>query len=115
MLYATDLFLIPESKKTKGMKGFISKLSKVQRQAALHITGELQSALTDTIDGCANWLPFHLLVKKIVYQAATRLATLPQSHPMEKPTCRAALWYIKSHRAPVHEVLHTFDVLLDDF
>ena len=35
MLYAADLFLIPESKKSKGMKGFIAKLAQIQRQATL--------------------------------------------------------------------------------
>jgi len=39
MLYTADLFLIPQSRHTKGTKGSISKLERVQRQASLHITG----------------------------------------------------------------------------
>jgi len=37
MLYAADLFLIPESPISKGMKGYISRLGRIQRQASLHI------------------------------------------------------------------------------
>ena len=84
MMYATDLFLTPGSWKTKGMKGAISKLAKIQRQASLHIARALRSAPTDAIDACTNVLPFHLLVEKLTYRAASRLVTLPQSHPLER-------------------------------
>ena len=110
MLYAADLFLISETKKSRGSKGFIGKLGKVQRQASLCITGILKSAPTDDVDACMDLLLFHLLVKKLLLQATTRLATLPWSHPMYKHANRAALRYIKSHRAPSHEVLHAFNI-----
>jgi|SRR5882724_4040369 len=89
MLYAADLFLIPESKDSKGTKGFINKLGHIQWQARLHITGTLRSAPTDDIDACADLLLFHLLVEKVVNQAATWLASLPNSHPMARQVCRS--------------------------
>jgi len=108
MLYTADLFLIPETKKSRGMKGFIGKLGKVQRQASLHITGMLKSAPTNVVNACADLLLFHLFVKKLLFQAATRLATLPQSHPMYKHRNRVASRYTKSHRVHSHKVLHAF-------
>ena len=39
MMYTAELFLIPGSGVSKGSKGFISRLAKIQRQATLHITG----------------------------------------------------------------------------
>ena len=45
MLYAADLFLVQGLGVRKGTKGFISKLAKIQRQAMLHITRALRSAL----------------------------------------------------------------------
>jgi len=80
MLYVSDLFLIPGSKTSKGTKGFISKLAKIQRQATVHIKGALRSSPTDAIDACADMLLFNLLVKNLTHRAATRLVTLPQSH-----------------------------------
>lgn len=41
LLDAADIFLIPESSQSKGMKGYITMLSRVQWQAALSITGAL--------------------------------------------------------------------------
>jgi len=82
MLYAADLFLVPENGHAKGTKGFINKLEHVQRQASLHVTRALRSTPTDAIDTCADLVPFHLLVKKVVHQAATCLVTLPHSHPL---------------------------------
>jgi len=108
MLYVTDLFLIPGLRTSKGTKGFISKLAKIQRQATLHITGALRSAPTDAIDACTDMLPFNLLVESLMHRAATRLATLPQSHPLAKHVDQAASRYVKAHWA--HEVMHTFNV-----
>jgi len=71
MLYAAYLFLILQSRHTKGTKGFIGKLVQVQRQASLHITGALKSAPTDAIDACVDLFPFHLLVEKATHQATT--------------------------------------------
>jgi len=76
----------------------------------LHITGALRSTLTDMIDACVDMIPFHLLVKKITHRAATRLATLPWSHPLESHVTWAANRYVKHHRAPIHEILHTFRI-----
>ena len=67
MLYVTNLFLVPESKKNKGTKCFINKLGDVQRHPALHITGVMRLAPTDTIGACTNLLPFHLLIEKLVH------------------------------------------------
>ena len=61
MLYADNL-LIPGIRKSKGTKGFIGKLCKVQRQTSLHITSMMWLVPTDTIDACADLLPFHLLI-----------------------------------------------------
>jgi len=64
LLYAADLFLVPESCKGRGTKGLINRLSKIERQASLHITSALKSTPTDTLDACSDLLPFHLLVEK---------------------------------------------------
>ena len=115
MMYAADLFLVPGSGISKGTRGFISKLAKIQRQAALHITSALRSTPMDAIDACADVLPFHLLVEKLTYSAATRLVTLPQYHPLGRHMAQAARRYVKSHHAPLHEIMHAFKLNLADF
>ena len=82
MLYATDLFLVPETGRSKGMKGFIARLAKIQRQASLNITGALRSDPTGAIDACVDILPFPLLIERIVFQATSWLVTLPQLQPL---------------------------------
>src|SRR5882724_6445401 len=84
MMYVADLFLVPGSRISKGTKGFIGKLAKVQRQASLHITGAMRSAPMDMVDACTDLVPFHLLVKSLTYRATTRMVTLPWSHPLVK-------------------------------
>ena len=65
MLYMANLFLVPESRKGKGTKGYINRLVKIQRQVSLCITGTLRSAPMDTIDALADLLLF-LLIDKLV-------------------------------------------------
>jgi len=112
MMYVTDRFLMPGLGTSKGTKGFISKLAKIQRQAMLHITGVLRSTPMDVIDTCADVLPFHMLVEKLTHRAMTRMVTLPWSHPLEKHVTQAANRYVKSHWVLLHEVMHTFKIHL---
>jgi len=55
-------------------------------------------------------MPFHILVEKLTHRATTRLATLPNCHPLEKHTVHAANRYLKQHRVPLHEILHAFKI-----
>jgi len=58
MLYATDLFLIPESSRSE-----CTRLAKIQRQVSLHITSTMRLASMDAIDTCADILPFPLIMR----------------------------------------------------
>ena len=63
----------------------LSILAAIQRSAAIVIIGGLCTSPNDILDMHADLLPFHLLVDKVQYQAALRLATLPSMHPLHKP------------------------------
>jgi len=115
MLYAIDLFLILRNRNGRGTRGFINKLRRIQRQASLHITSMMRTAPTDTIDSCADLLPFHLLVEKLTHHTATCLATLPRSHPLVTHVWEAVGRYVKRHRAPLHEILHGFSIWPGDY
>src|SRR5882724_2815447 len=104
MLYTTDLFLVPEIHLSKDTKSSIAKLARIQRQASLHIMGAMKTAPMDGVDTCADLLPFNLLVERTLFQAASRLATLPSSHPLEIHVRKASKRYVKNHRSPTHEV-----------
>ena len=82
MLYAADIFLEPATKRSKGTKGHINKLARIQRQAALYITGAMMTMANDTLDTHANLLPFHILISRLIHRAATRLTCIPDIHPL---------------------------------
>ena len=95
MLYGADMFLGPvlqcESfKARKGGRVALNKLAAIQRSAAIAIVGGLCTSPNDALDMHANLLPFHLMVDKVRFQAALRLATLPTSHPLNKAVNQAA-------------------------
>ena len=60
-----------------------------------------------------NLLPFHLLVDKIHFQVALRLATLPSTHLLCKPVIQAVKQFIKKHHSPLHELMHKFKLKPD--
>ena len=113
MLYGADVFLGPalrsdSFKNKKGSRAALRKLAAIQRSAALLIVGGLHTSPTDSLDIHANLLPFHLMVDKVRFQAALRLATLPISHPLHKPVHQAAHRFVKRHHSPLHELMHRF-------
>jgi ribonuclease HI len=108
LLYAADVFLTPATGRSKGTKGSVNKLARIQRQAALDITGALKTTANDTLNAHANLLPFPLLVSKLVHRAAVRLACLPDSHPLAAKVKKAAKRYVKHHRSPLHEMMHAY-------
>lgn len=115
MLYVADIFLVQEHEGTKGTKGKIRKLARVQREAAILITGAMRTTATDTLDVHANLLPFHLLVEKLIYRAGTRLVTLPDSHILHPQIKRVANRYVARHRSPLHEILHSSKLKPEEF
>jgi len=75
----------------------------------------MRLAPTHAIDACADILPFPLLVEKIMFQATSRLETLPKLHPLEQHIRRAATRYISHYRSPAHKMLHAFGTCPIDF
>jgi len=106
MLYAADLFLIPERKKRKCTKDFITKVAKIQRQATLCITSTMRSSPIDTLDACTDLLPFHILVEKIMYCTASRLETLPVPPPTE--ACAQGVGEVHQKPLGAHSQATTF-------
>jgi hypothetical protein len=95
MLYAADIFCTPiykawGTKQMKGLVGFATKMARVQRLAALHVTGAMHTTATDMLNTHADLIPFQLLLNKSCHQATVRLASLPASHPLHPHIRRAA-------------------------
>ena len=113
MLYAVDTYLTPISKpagakRSRGSVGVIAKLSRVQREALVLITGAMRTTATDIMTVHADLLPFPLLVDKLCQRATIRMCTLPDSHPLALQVRRAAAHYVKHHHSALHMLLHLY-------
>ena len=89
-------FLCPDKESAKGLRGLLVGWL-IFRGRYCCTPWALISAPTDVIDTCADVPPFHLLVKKLTYRAATQMVTFPQSHPLEKHVAWAVNKYVKLH------------------
>lgn len=109
--YAADIWYTGTHKPAEGgnMKGSVGTtrlLRSVQRKAAKFITGALNTTAGDVMDIHANLLPIDLLFHKILFRAASRICTLPDTHPLFKLSRRAAGKYVKRHRSPMHNLFY---------
>lgn len=110
--YAADIWYIgihtPQgSVKSKGSVGITKKLTSVQRRAAKCISGAISTTAGDILEIHANLLPIELLFHKVLYRAATRLCTLPDSNPMHAIARRTAAKFVKKHQSPLHYLFYT--------
>ena len=73
------------------------------------ITGALRSTATDAVETLAGLLPFHLLIDKVRYSAAIRLATLPPLHPYTNRSPTQPLDW--SNDTPPHSTILCTDMI----
>ena len=103
MTYAADIwYTIPyypntESKRKSGSVQFTKRVTSAQRSMTIAILGAMRSTAGDVLDVHAFLPPPHLLFLKTLIRSATRLATLPDYHPLFRPAHRALNKQPKRH------------------
>jgi hypothetical protein len=118
MLYTADIWCVPSvtrtnGKQTRGTKGFIGKMERVQRQAAIQITGALRTTPMDLLLAHADIAPLEYHLRKICHSAALWIAT-PQTNPIGKAARRAAQRHVKRLPSPLHNIMATLQVHPDE-
>ncbi|CAA7267347.1 unnamed protein product [Cyclocybe aegerita] len=63
-------------------KGAMNQLKRMQRKAALWITGAFRTSPTGSLEALAGLIPVHLMLKKLATCAVYRVATLSDTHPL---------------------------------
>ena len=114
--YAADIWytvphISPSGSKQLGSVALSKKLTSIQQSAAKLITGALKSTAGDVLEAHANLLLIDLLISKIIFRAATRLSSLPQTHPLFKLIHRAAKRHVLRHRSPLHHIFHITNII----
>ncbi|THV00890.1 hypothetical protein K435DRAFT_854275 [Dendrothele bispora CBS 962.96] len=117
MLYGASVTLVAQARPRKDGKlvksSVVSKLTSIQRKAALIITGALSTTATDLLDLHAGLLPLPLEIKRHRQRDTARLCTLPDTHPLYQQLQRAAKHpRLARHISPLHNLLHRFDLKL---
>lgn len=119
--YAADVWFTPilsppGAKKRLGSVGAANRLTRVQRQAALAITGCFRTTATDYAEAHANLVPIELLLKDLCLRAITRMVSLDdEHHPLTKVVRHSLRRPVKRHPSPIHTLarlsgLHAGDV-----
>jgi ribonuclease HI len=118
--YGADIWFRPiyndnSVKLQRGSIGVAGKLAKIQRIAAICITGAMKTTATDILDAHANLLPIPLLLQKVCHRAALRIATLPQRHPLFTHVQHIVRFCnICTHRSSLHDLISTYQTFPDD-
>jgi hypothetical protein len=72
------------------VKGHIDLLRKMQRRAAIWITGAFCTSPTGGVESLAGLIPIHLHLRKLVLRGSYRIATLSPTHPTRTLVGRGA-------------------------
>lgn len=88
----------------------MSKLAKVQRQAAIAITGAMKTTATDVLDPHAGLMPIDLAIEQVCQRAMLRMAALPETHALHHVVRQAAWAPAKTHKAGVDELYQTYKI-----
>ena len=118
MLYAADIFLPPMAadptrggdKRRRGGQATLTKLTSVQRKAAIAISGAMSTTAGDAAEIHAGLLPMRLYVSATQHQAALHMSTLPKAHPMSKAITNARARRTKRHTTRINDLIWTFDL-----
>ena len=115
ILYGIDVWCTPIHGRNangcrKGSVAIVKKLASVQRAGALAVTGGYRTSPTDTLDAHAALLPIDLKIEKVCHDAITRIATLPQEHPLHKLIRKSAKRQTKRHRSPLYTLTSIFGI-----
>ena len=105
--YAADVWYTPlhendRTQRTVGMSGLTRKLNAIQRVAAIAITGALSTAAGDAAMIHADLYDAGLTLLDTCHRASTRLAALPDSHPLKPHIKRVAQRVVKNHMTSLH-------------
>ncbi|CAA7263217.1 unnamed protein product [Cyclocybe aegerita] len=63
-------------------KGAMNQLKRMQRKAALWITGAFHTSPTGGLEALAGLIPVHIMLKKLATCTVYRVATLSDTHPL---------------------------------
>lgn len=85
--YAADVWYTPPSRnegtrKTTGSVAALKLLQRMQRTAAIAITGAMRTTASDILDTHADLLPIDILLKSLRKRSFIRICTLPDTHPL---------------------------------
>jgi ribonuclease HI len=119
ILYGIDIWCTPSQRAyvgnvTQGPVTAIRKLASTQRAGAIAITGGFRTSPSDSLDAHASLLPMHLNIGRLQYNAATRIATLPDTHPLNNPYRKASKRQPKRHRTPLHQLAAEVGISSED-
>ena len=113
MTYAAEIwYTIPHkktdtSKKRTGSVKFTDRVQSAQRRATITILGAMSTTAGDVLNAHALIPPPHLLFLTTLTNSATRLVSLPKSHPLYKPTARSTGSMTKRHSSPIQILFKT--------
>lgn len=115
MLYAVNLWFKPiytgeSDEVNRGSLGTAKRLGRVQRLAAINITGALRTTATDAAEAHAKLIPIAQHAQTLCHKVVLRLAAHPSTHPLHSLIRWAAKCDVKHHRSSLHNLTHSFQL-----
>jgi ribonuclease HI len=74
----------------------------------------LRTTLTNALDALMSMLPMHLKIEKIMFRAAVRLASLPDSHPLCRQYKLAGARKAKRYKLALYHMIQLYGIKVNE-
>ena len=109
-IWARPIFKHNSDIPQRGSIGVAKQLARIQRMAAITILGAMQTSPTDSLDLHAFLLPTPLLIQKLLYRSMSRMATLPNTHPLHDKIKWIEKHNVRRHKSALHHLVHSLSI-----
>ena len=117
-LYAIDLWCTPMQSEHPGPRAIgsakaMKQLTTLQHAAAIVIMGGLWTSPTDALNTCTFLLLAWLNINKHCHMVLTRMAMLPEDHPLHSTIKRKNTCKVKYYHTALHHLLDQYQNSID--
>ena len=116
IMYAAEVwYTLPHkpkesSLKRMGLVALTNRIQTAQQKAMIRMLGAMGTTAGDVLNAHSMVPPPHLLFLKVLTRSTTRIVTLPDFHPLYRPTRHCLKRTAKRHTSPLDILFRTMNV-----
>lgn len=107
-IWYTPVILPTGAKKRIGSVMVLREMNKVQRIAAIVVTGGMGTTVTDILKVYTGLLPIEFVLEQICHRVTARMAMLSATYPLFTPVHKCVMHNVKRYKSVLHRLFNHY-------